>query len=85
MIKAIEPNSRVICYFFLLMRALSQNNMKLSVKKFSEGTLSIYYVTMLLKLCELVEYSLMSFEKNEFSLPSSLAGVSYSAIFPVHE
>lgn len=32
-----------------------------------------------------MEYSLINLEKNEFSLSSSLAGVSYSAILPAHQ
>ena len=31
-----------------------------------------------------MEYSLISLEKNEFSLSSNLAGESYSAILPAH-
>lgn len=31
-----------------------------------------------------MEYSLINLEKNEFSLSSSLAGESYSAILPAH-
>lgn len=45
----------------------------------SPGSLLAHFVSKF----DLIEYSLISLEKNEFSLSNSLAGESYSAICPV--